>query len=108
MLVGVNIHDSWMAEAAFVLNCKLGRLPFIFLGLPIDGDLRKLNFWRPLLDRIKSRLSGWKSKNLSLCGRLVLLKFVLSPLPVYFLSLFKVLASIISSIASNFNCFFLK
>ena len=35
-------------------------------------------------------------------GRLVLLKFVLSSLPVYFLSFFKAPAGIISSI----NCFF--
>ena len=44
MLFGVNIHDSWLAEAAFVLNCKLGRLPFLYLGLPIGGDPHKLKF----------------------------------------------------------------
>jgi len=44
MLVGVNIHDSWLAGAASVLNCKLGILPFIYLGLPNDGDPRKLKF----------------------------------------------------------------
>jgi len=58
MLFGVNIHDSWLAEAASVLNCKLGRLPFLYLGLPIGGDPRKLKFWQPLIDRLKSRLSG--------------------------------------------------
>jgi len=107
MIFGVNIHDSWLAEAASVLNCKLGRLPFLYLGLPTGGDPRKLKFWQPLIDRLKSRLSGWKSKNLSLGGRLVLLKFVLSSLPVYFLSFFKAPAGIISSIESIFNCFFL-
>jgi len=106
MLVDVNIHDSWLAEATSVLHCKLGRVPFLYLGLPIGGDPRKLKFWQPLIDRIKSRLSGWKSKNLSLGGRLVLLKFVLSSLPVYFLSFFKAPAGIISSIESIFNCFF--
>jgi hypothetical protein len=25
MLVGVNIHDSWLSEATSVLHCKLGR-----------------------------------------------------------------------------------
>jgi len=106
MLVGVNIHDSWLAKAAFVLNYKLGRAPFLYLGLPIGGDPRKLKFWQPLIDRIKSRLSGWKSGNLLLGGRLVLLKSVLSSLPAYFLSFFKAPACIISSIESIFNCFF--
>jgi len=58
MLVGVNIHDSWLAEASSVLNCKLARSPFLYLGLPIGGDPRKLKFWQRLIDRIKSRLSG--------------------------------------------------
>jgi len=84
MLFDVNIHDSRLAEAASVLNCKLGRLPFLYLGLPIGGDPRKLKFWQPLIERLKSRLSGWKSKNLSLGGRLVLLKSVLSSLPTIF------------------------
>ncbi|KEH15928.1 potassium transporter-like protein, putative, partial [Medicago truncatula] len=106
MLVGVNIHDSWLAEAPSVLNCKSGKLPFLYLGLPIGGDPRKLKFWQPMIDRIKSRLSGWKSTNLSLGGRLVLLKSVLSSLLVYFLSFFKAPACIISSIESIFNCFY--
>jgi hypothetical protein len=44
MLVGGNIHDSWLAEAASHLNCKLRCLPILYLGLPIGGDPRKLNF----------------------------------------------------------------
>jgi len=99
-------YVTWLTEAAFVINCKLGRLHFLDMGLPISGDPRKLKFWQPLIDRVKSRLSGWKSKMLSLGGRLVLLKFVLFSHPVYFLSFFKALACIVSSIESIFNCFF--
>jgi len=43
---------------------------------------------------------------LSLGGRLVLLKFVLSSLPVYALSFFKAPSGIVSSIDSILNCFF--
>jgi len=105
MLVGVNIHDSWLAEAASLLHCKLGHFPILYLGLHIGGDPRKLKFWQPLLDRIKSRLSSWKSKNLSFGGRLVLFKSVLSSLSIYLFSFFKTPACIISSIESFFNCF---
>ncbi|XP_024626681.1 uncharacterized protein [Medicago truncatula] len=89
MLFGVNVNDSWLHEAAVVMHCKHGRLPFLYLGLPIGGDPRKIQFWYPLVERIRSRLSGWKYKNLSLGGRLVLLKSVLSSIPVYYLSFFK-------------------
>ncbi|GAU48560.1 hypothetical protein TSUD_182080 [Trifolium subterraneum] len=51
MLVGVNIADSWLAEAV-----------------------------KPVVNRIRSRLVGWKSHFLSFGGRLVLLKSVLTSL----------------------------
>ncbi|GAU41930.1 hypothetical protein TSUD_139160 [Trifolium subterraneum] len=89
-LVGVNIPDSWLCEAASALCCKEGKIPFLYLGLPIGGgDPRRLSFWEPVLDRLKNRLSGWKSRFLSFGGRLVLLKAVLTSLPVYALSFFK-------------------
>ena len=37
-LVGVNVSSSWLAEAALVLNCNVGSLPFVYLGLPIGGN----------------------------------------------------------------------
>ena len=74
--------------------------------MPIDGNARRLSFWEPIIDRIKSRLSGWKSKHLSLVGHLVLLKSVLSSLPVYVLSFFKAPTCIVSSIESILIFFF--
>ncbi|GAU39488.1 hypothetical protein TSUD_279090 [Trifolium subterraneum] len=49
----------------------------------------RLGFWEPVVTRIKQRLSGWKSRFLSFGGRLILLKSVLTSLPVYALSFFK-------------------
>ena len=87
-------------------NCKVGSIPFVYLGMPIGGNSRRLSFREPLQNRFRSRLSGWSSKHLSFGGRLILLKFVLSSLSVYALSFFKAPAGIISSIESLFNCFF--
>jgi hypothetical protein len=89
MLVGVNISESWLREAASALRCKVGKVPFLYLGLPIGGDPRRLGLWEPVLARIRNRLSGWKSRFLSFGGRLVLLKAVLTSMPVYVLSFFK-------------------
>jgi len=54
-----------------------------------SGDLCQLSCWHPLIDRIWKKLSKWKRKNLSLGGHLVLIKYVMSSLPVYFLSFLK-------------------
>jgi len=105
-LVGVNVPESWLSEAALVLRCRVGCLPFVYLGLPIGGKAHRLDFWKSLILRINSRLSGWKTKHLSLGSRFVLLKFVMSSLPVYALSFFKAPSDIISSIDSIFFFFF--
>lgn len=103
LLVGINIADSWLYEAASILNCKVGKIPFVYLGLSIGGDPRRLAIWEPVLQTIKSRLLGWQSRFLSYGGRLVLLKSVLTALPVYALSFFKAPSGIISVIESIFN-----
>jgi len=102
LLTGVNIPLSWLSEAASILNCRTGTIPFVYLGLPIGGDDRKLNFRKPVVERISARLSSWNNKFLSFGGLLVLMKSVLSSLPVYFLSFFKAPTGIISSIESIF------
>jgi len=102
MLTGENISASWLSAAAVLMNCRRGIIPFVYLGLPIGGDSRKISFWKPVIDRIVSRLSSWNHKFLSFGGRLVLLKSVLSSLPDYFLSFFKAPTGIISSIESIF------
>jgi len=98
LLVGINIVESWLNEAASILNCKVGKIPFLYLGLSIGGNLNRLAFWDHVLHTIKSRFSGWQSRFLSFGGRLVLLKFVLTSLPVSSLSFFKA-----SSVADMFR-----
>ena len=105
LLVGINIADSWLTEAASILHCKVGKVPFLYLGLSIGGDPRKLAFWDSVLIKIKSRLMGWQSRFLSFGGRLVLIKSVLTSLPVYALFFFKAPSGIISSIESIFKTF---
>jgi len=46
MLTGVNIPPTWLLEAASVLNCRTGTIPFSYLGMPIGGDGRiPFIFW---------------------------------------------------------------
>lgn len=40
-LIGINVEEGWVEEAARFLNYKVGVLPFIYLGLPIGADARK-------------------------------------------------------------------
>jgi len=52
LLVGVNVSDYWLNEAADMLGCKVGKVPFLYLGLSIGGDPRQWSFWEPVVDRV--------------------------------------------------------
>lgn len=76
MLTGVSITDLWLKETCWVLKCKIDSIPFVYLDIPIGGDCRRLSF-------------GTLSLNALIWGCLILLKFVMSSLFVYFISFFK-------------------
>jgi len=71
------------------LNCRQMSLPFKYLGMTIGGNSRKTEFWNPIILKIRSRLSRWKGRMLSLAGRICLIKSVISALPLFYFSFFK-------------------
>lgn len=81
--------DESLHSFAHHLNCKVLDLPLKFLGLPLGANPGRKSTWKPVLDSVRARLSGWARKTLSFAGRLTLIKSVLSSLPVFYLSLFR-------------------
>ena len=54
-----------------------------YLGVPsIHGRVTR-NMYNDIVERVSSRLEGWKSKYLSLAGRQVMAQSVLSSIPLY-------------------------
>ncbi|GKV04880.1 hypothetical protein SLEP1_g16977 [Rubroshorea leprosula] len=85
-LIGINVSEGWMSKMTHILNCKQGELPCRYLGVPIGGSGKKISMWKPLIESFEKKLSNWKSRLLSLGGRITLLNAVLSSLPVYTMS----------------------
>jgi len=71
------------------LNCGQMEIPFKYLGMKIGGNPKTLAFWKLDIDKIKSRLSIWKGKIISMAGRICLIKSVLNALPLFYFSFFK-------------------
>ncbi|PSS08274.1 Endonuclease [Actinidia chinensis var. chinensis] len=94
VLVGVNISVLKTQECAELLKCKSGELPFSYLGLPLGADPSRIATWQPVVERFKKRLTFWKRNLLALGGRITLIKSTLTNLPIYFMSLFKMLVTI--------------
>ena len=86
---GTGIDQLSLQQFATILNCDVRVTPFIYLGLSIGRCHNQGVSWSRVLDKVKARLSRWKGKCLSLAGRICLIKFVLSFVPLFVMSLFK-------------------
>lgn len=83
-----------------------GSFPFKYLGFPIV-TCRLLNrHLEDLLEKIKRKIEGWKARLLSKGARLILLRHVLSSVPVHLLSIIPIPKSTIESLNRTFSSFF--
>ena len=87
-----------LQNMATISECGVGVWPIKYLGLPLGGNLRKVDFWDSVVAKVSKRLDGWKKAFLSTGGRLILIQSVLSSLRIYYLSLFKASISVITSL----------
>ena len=65
-----------------------------YLGVPLLLLNNKTKDFHCVQERLESRLSGWKSKNLSWMGRATLIKSVAQSTPIYSMAAFKIPKSI--------------
>ncbi|KAL8512525.1 hypothetical protein ACS0TY_018850 [Phlomoides rotata] len=78
------LHD----ETALLLNCKIGRLPFKYLGILVGLGTYDRRIWNPVIEKLLFKLSDWKSKRLSIAGRATLINAVLNAIPTFLLSFY--------------------
>jgi hypothetical protein len=75
-----------ISDTLLTFSTRIAHFPGCYLGLPLHSRrLRKVDY-QPLIDKVNARLTGWKGKNLTRAGRIVLAKTVLSATATYHLS----------------------
>lgn len=97
-LIGVGVSFNQVECVARMMGCAPTYLPFTHLGIPVGQNMSKISAWSPILNRFRSRLSGWKAKGLYFGGRLTLIKSILGSLGSYLMSMFLTPISIINSL----------
>ncbi|GLT51155.1 hypothetical protein SLA2020_245850 [Shorea laevis] len=95
---GYNVSEIWLKRSAGKLCCKVGRAPFIYLGLLVDGKTGNKKSWEPIVNKFRAKLAVWKATTLSFGGRLILLNSVLSTLPIFYMSLFLLPISVLEEL----------
>ncbi|KAJ4769074.1 RNA-directed DNA polymerase (reverse transcriptase)-related family protein [Rhynchospora pubera] len=77
-----------------------------YLGVSLSGRTSARKTGQMLLERMWSKLAGWKCSMLSHAGRLVLIKSVLTSLPVYYMHTVRIPKGLIDQMMSLIAKFF--
>jgi len=91
---GVGVTKNYLQRFSKMLNCDTMQLPFSYLGMPIGDNPKKHYMWKDVVEKIRKKLAKWKGKHLSFAGKTCLLKSVITSLPLFFLSFFKMPKSV--------------
>ncbi|XP_071708379.1 uncharacterized protein [Rutidosis leptorrhynchoides] len=54
---GMGVIKEEVERMAKRVNCKIGELPFNYLGIPIGCNMNRVESWKPVVDRFNSKLS---------------------------------------------------
>ncbi|GKE48966.1 hypothetical protein Tco_1480224 [Tanacetum coccineum] len=105
-LIEISVSSDKVDQAAKKIRCAILQVPFSYLGSKVGCLMSRIQSWSEIVNNILTRLSKWKLKTLSIGGRLTILKSVLSSLPIYHMSLFKVPAKVLLNMESIICHFF--
>ncbi|RVW45049.1 rRNA-processing protein UTP23-like [Vitis vinifera] len=69
------------------LGCKVGYLPYTYLGIPLGASHKSMRAWDGVEERMRKRLALWKRQFISKGGRITLIRSTLASMPIYLMSL---------------------
>lgn len=59
-IFGLGVREEEVQAWARCVGCGWGVLPFTYLGLPVGASMRRLDHWKPAIEKVKKRLASWK------------------------------------------------
>ncbi|XP_058732573.1 uncharacterized protein LOC131604102 [Vicia villosa] len=93
-----NLSFDVVQAASSFLACGICTLSFVFLGIPIGINLRRKKVWKPILEKLRTRLLDWHNRNISMGGRVALLNVTLENILIFLFSFHKAPKCIIKEI----------
>ncbi|GJV88789.1 RNA-directed DNA polymerase, eukaryota, reverse transcriptase zinc-binding domain protein, partial [Tanacetum coccineum] len=105
-IMGIHVDADRIKSATSKLGCLVLNTPFLYLGTKVGENMSRVHAWKEVIVKIKSCLSNWKLKTLSIGGRFTLLKSVLGSTPIFHMSIYKVPSSVLHLLESIRSHFF--
>nr|GEX16358.1 RNA-directed DNA polymerase, eukaryota [Tanacetum cinerariifolium] len=97
-VLGVGVPRNIVNQAASMIGCAVMQNPFCYIGVMVGDSMSQKLAWADTVQKLRSRLSKWKVKTLSIGGRLTLLKSVLDASPLHNMSIYKVPKGVLKKI----------
>ncbi|XP_060211737.1 uncharacterized protein LOC132639298 [Lycium barbarum] len=91
---------------AKLLKFQEKEFPIIYLGCPLFAGRKRVHFFTDMVTRIVQRIGSWHNRFLSTGGRIILIKHVLSAMPMHLLSICQPPKTTIQQIEKAFANFF--
>lgn len=104
--IGINMEEKVLMAKAYAMGCRMEKLPFSNLGIPLGGNFRIKSFWDPMLDKVRKNIEKWNNLILSKGARLTLAQSVINSLPLYYFSILKVPMGVIKEMKKLVRNFF--
>lgn len=83
MFVSKNVSPNYARSLSYQCGIPLTKDLGKYLGSPLLHTRITKSLFNDILEKLKTRLSGWKTKHLSLAGRTTLIQSVTSTIPSY-------------------------
>ncbi|VFQ96158.1 unnamed protein product [Cuscuta campestris] len=94
----VHLLDKKIQHMEKAIGISRGKLPFTYLGAPICRGILRKEHCKDILGHFEKRIHSWYSKTLNQMGRLILIKHVLSSIPLHILVVHTLPKSIIHTL----------
>lgn len=96
---------SHLRRLTILTGVKSGTWPFRYLGVHLFKGRRKKIYFQYILDAVHKKLAGWVGRFLSPGGRLILIKHVLSAIPLHVLAVLDPPKSVFAALEGLFSNF---
>jgi hypothetical protein len=84
-MLPINVLENLLQELDAVFDCRVGKMPFTYLGLPVGTAKPTTTELSPLVCRLERKLPSSSSFFLSQGARLQLINSSLVSMPLHFL-----------------------
>jgi len=84
-IIPIQCEDGSLSAVSNTLPCTISDFPCTYLGLPLSHKKLRKNDLMPWIEKVADKLPGWKASLMNRAGRITMVRFVLSAVPIYLL-----------------------